>query len=298
MSKASNTLKNAATIRDDQRILSEISGKDLVAIEVKYHRSCYRSYSSPKTLERLRQKDNQSRHLSGYDGAFESLSEYVQQKIVDDFDIVSMPSLKEKYIERLAQNGIVNENYHAEKLKNHLIKKLGNALEFWHFSFRVKFEIVYSKELPTGKIIEEHVAESESDPDLSSDEDDKAKEADIAERQSNVDIYHTAKLIRSLLLDMEDTLPWPPLPEDIIDSNINLPDSVYNLIARILTEDNGNDPISSARISVPMKLHMKVQFIAQDLLYCVSNGRVATPKHIALPLSVKSSTGSSQVVTM
>ena len=102
--------------------------------------------------------------MSGYDGAFESLSEYVQQKIVDDFDIVSMSSLKEKYIELLAQNGIANENYRAEKLKYCLIKKSGNALEFWHPSFRVKSEIVYSKELPTGKIIEEHVAESEYSP--------------------------------------------------------------------------------------------------------------------------------------
>ena len=154
---------------------------------------------------------------------------------------------------------------------------------------------MYSKELPIGKITEEHVAESVSHPDLSSNEDDKAKGAVIAERQSIVDIYHTAKLIRSLLLDVEDTLPQPPLLEDIIDSNINLPDSVYNLIAWILTEDNGNDPITSARISLPMKVHMKVQSIAQDLLYCVSNGRVATPKHIAFP---KSSAGSSQVVTM
>ena len=298
MLKASNTLKNAATIRYGQRILLEISGKDLVAIEVKYHRSCYQSYTPPKTLERIRLKDNQSRHLSGCDGAFESLSEYVQQKIVNDFDIVSMSSLKEKYIELLAQNSIVNENYLAEKLKNRLIKKFGNALEFWHPSFRVKSEIMHSKELPTGKIIEEHVAESKSDPDLSSDENDETKGAVIAERQSIADIYHTAKLIRSLLLDVEDTLPWPPLPEDIIDSNINLPDPVYNLIAWILTEDNGNDPITSARISVPMKVHMKVQSIAQDLLYCVSNGRVATPKHIALPLNVKSLTGSSQMVTL
>ena len=117
---------------------------------------------------------------------------------------------------------------------------------------------MYSKELPTGKIIKEHVAESESDPDLSSDEDNEAKGAAIAERQSTADIYHTAKLIRSLLLDVEDTLPWPPLPEDIIDSNIDLPDPVYNLIAWILTEDNGNDPNTSARISVSMKVHMKV----------------------------------------
>ena len=72
--------------------------------------------------------------------------------------------------------------------------------------------------------------ESESDPDLPTNEDDEAKGAVIAERQSIADIYHTAKLIRSLLLDVEDTLPWPPFPEDIIDSNINLPDPVYNLI--------------------------------------------------------------------
>ena len=95
----------------------------------------------------------------------------------------------------------------CREVKNHLIKKFGNALEFQHPSFRVKFEVVYSKELPIGKIIEEYVAESESHPDLSSNEDDKAKGAVIAEQQSTADIYHTAKLIRSLLLDVEDTLP-------------------------------------------------------------------------------------------
>ena len=39
-------LREAATQKDDHRVLVQILGKDCVAIEVKYHLKCYKSYTS------------------------------------------------------------------------------------------------------------------------------------------------------------------------------------------------------------------------------------------------------------
>lgn len=43
--QASATLLNAARIRGDGRVLLAIERQDLIAIEVRYHRSCYSSYT-------------------------------------------------------------------------------------------------------------------------------------------------------------------------------------------------------------------------------------------------------------
>ena len=44
------TLRNSATLRDDQRLLVYLVGGDDVAAEVKYHRSCYQRYTNRKDL--------------------------------------------------------------------------------------------------------------------------------------------------------------------------------------------------------------------------------------------------------
>ena len=38
--------------------------------------------------------------------------------------------------------------------------------------------------------------------------------------------------------------------------------------------------------------------VAQDMIHCVSRGRVKTPKHITLPMAIKSLTGNAEVLTL
>ena len=38
--------------------------------------------------------------------------------------------------------------------------------------------------------------------------------------------------------------------------------------------------------------------LAQDLIHCVSGGRIKTPKHVTLPLTIKSLTGNAELVTI
>ena len=49
----SATLIKAARIRNDSRMLLHIDGRDTIAMEIKYHRSCYKNYVNPKQLAKL-----------------------------------------------------------------------------------------------------------------------------------------------------------------------------------------------------------------------------------------------------
>ena len=58
------------------------------------------------------------------------------------------------------------------------------------------------------------------------------------------------------------------------------------------------EPISEKRIQVSETVHKLVLSIAQDIVYVTSHGNIKSPKHVALPITVKSKTGSSEIVTL
>ena len=77
---ASENLLSAAKIRRDHRVSLAIEWQDLVAIEVKYHRSCYREYVGKRNLENLARNNVKEESTSGnraeYERAFNVLSKY------------------------------------------------------------------------------------------------------------------------------------------------------------------------------------------------------------------------------
>ena len=58
--QASATLLEAARIRSDERLLLAIEHQDLIAIEVRYHRSCYSTYTHKQNLKRFIEARNES----------------------------------------------------------------------------------------------------------------------------------------------------------------------------------------------------------------------------------------------
>ena len=59
--RASETEVRAAHIRKDNRLLTALQPNyDFVALEVKYHRNCYASYTSERSLERIRRQQEAS----------------------------------------------------------------------------------------------------------------------------------------------------------------------------------------------------------------------------------------------
>ena len=51
--KARDTLLNAAKIRDDNPLILALEGQDYIAIEVRYHQTCYQRYTHIKELDKL-----------------------------------------------------------------------------------------------------------------------------------------------------------------------------------------------------------------------------------------------------
>ena len=52
------------------------------------------------------------------------------------------------------------------------------------------------------------------------------------------------------------------------------------------------------RERVESEVRRLVLSLAQDLIHCVSRGRIKTPKHVTLPLTAKSLTGNDELVTI
>ena len=297
---ASENLLQAAKIRRDHRVSLAIEGQDLVAIEVKYHRSCYREYTRKRNLENLARYNAEEESTSGYrteyERAFNVLSKYIEEKIILDQEIITMSTLRDRYEELLVEEGLADEvkSYRTEKLKTRIIKMFGEQVGFWHPRNRSKSEIIYSELLPKGQIIEEGIGNQqiseESDIDFENDfekEDNQAKH-----------LYHSAKLLRSIVTDKKYTVPWPPVPDDLTENNIVIPDLLYNFLAWLLSDDNSTDPVSAQKVLVSEKTHHKILSLGQDFMFNASNGRIKTPKHIALPMTIKSKTGCAEIVTL
>lgn len=105
-----------------------------------------------------------------------------------------------------------------------------------------------------------------------------------------------AKMIPKLVGNMKPTMAWPPSSEDLDCENPIVPDLLYNMMAWILSSQSG---YSVERVSnLPPNVHRLVLSLCQDLIHSVSRGRIKTPKHVVLPMTVKSLTGNVELITV
>ena len=91
-------------------------------------------------------------------------------------------------------------------------------------------------------------------------------------------------------------MTWPPTEDDLDCSDTVVPDRLYNMFAWICSSDV---KYSNKRVcGVSAEVCRLVLSLAQDLVHCVSRGRIKMPKHVTLPLTVKSLTGNAEPVTI
>ena len=78
-----------------ESVIVAIEHQDVVAMGVKYHRSCYASYTSQKTLDAILKSDETEsrKQTSEYDIAFEKLAVYITENVVSKMEIVNYESL-------------------------------------------------------------------------------------------------------------------------------------------------------------------------------------------------------------
>ena len=109
-------------------------------------------------------------------------------------------------------------------------------------------------------------------------------------------VYYASRELRNLFLDVRPVLSWPPKANEIKSKAVLVTDMLYNTLAWILNSDTG---FSTERVTnIPNHVHRWILSLGQDIIHCVSRGRNKTPKHVLLPMTVKSLTGNAELVTL
>ena len=276
--------------------MKEIQNQDTIALEIKYHKSCYRVYVRPNSLENIeKQNCDEEDAVSGiYNRAFSRIKELVRMKVLEQAQAVKMSELLELYVSYLSEEGVDARNYRSSKLKSRLTKCFGDCLSFQQPFSKSQSEIVYSADITTGEVVETVMNTCAQEPS-DNEEIDMEEESDKQDDEDFLNIYHAAKIIRTLVSGMKIRMPWPPTAEDLNCDTTIVPDLLYNMLAWICSSSE----YSSTRVSdVAPNIHRVILSLAQDLVYSVSRGRIKTPKHVTLPMTVKSLTGNAELITI
>lgn len=117
-------------------------------------------------------------------------------------------------------------------------------------------------------------------------------------------LYKAAQIVKADLARCENKINSPVHGEDkdLEQADRIVPQSVYSLLKWILGLCDENKVVSGDLSNVLKasneNSHRLILSVGQDLVYGSSKGRVSTPKHVGLAMSVKHLTGSKQVIMM
>ena len=151
----SATLIKAARIRNDSRMLLHIDGRDTIAMEITYHRSCYKNYVNPKQLAKLEEQNCQDDdETAGYNRAFDKIRDFVEREVFTATKAIPISVLAEKYTSFLAEEGADVVTYRSAKLKNRLTRCFKERLSFHRPLNQNQSEIVYGSHITTSEVVE------------------------------------------------------------------------------------------------------------------------------------------------
>ena len=104
---------------------------------------------------------------------------------------------------------------------------------------------------------------------------DNLKSKSNSEKDIDTALLHycyTTLMMREKIKTLKDTMPWPPDIHDLDASKINITENLDLFLSTLLS--------GCSMESMSSKVDWLKLFIAQDLVYAISNGRIKTPKSI------------------
>ena len=136
-----------------------------------------------------------------------------------------------------------------------------------------------------------------------SDEDSEPSLCDISDMpihktdMKNTELYHTGLAVKKSIADQSDwNINWPPTSEVISqeESAKLVPVELFNLLA-LVTNATEEVPPSDTFVEVTDEARAKLVYICMDIIYLSSNGRIQTPKSLALGFTLRHLTGSTTI---
>ena len=132
-------------------------------------------------------------------------------------------------------------------------------------------------------------------PALSEDESSKSQ----GQNDVSSILYHATQILRSSIRNESKSIEIQPVDvEDISARKVKslVPKDLYKFLCFMISNPDKVDVSAPTASNAADERHILA--IAQDLIYATTHGRVKTPKHIELAMSVRHMTGSKCLVTM
>ena len=100
--KQGGKLLKAAKIRQDERLLLDISDRDLVAIEARYHRTCYLKYT--KVARQYQSNSDSETSQQDYQMTFQKFSQVIiKERLIEGKEILRLTKLNKMFIKMVKE---------------------------------------------------------------------------------------------------------------------------------------------------------------------------------------------------
>ena len=249
---AAAKIKEAAALKEDNELLIQITGVDLIAKELMTHKECYLDYIRCISEKAEAVSDNKDER-SGF-GDFDKVKEFIGEGIINRSQAVSMTALHKIYGTGFGQE---NERVYRNKLKARIITEFGNSLKFLKID-GVTPEVVVSAE---------------------------ALDATTICRDKDAILKEAAEYIREDILEYASenhNTTWPPTVESLKEMEKDSPSSLHDFLTHVL---------KSKDHKCSDKVKRLVSSYGHDLIHGVTRGKVVTLKHFLLGVGLHNMTG-------
>lgn len=270
---AEKSIKHAANVLQDHKLLLKIAHEDFVAKKVCYHHSCRKIYlktATSREIENTRETTNETspRIKQGkHDRAFSKTADYVNEHIIKPKKAQKLKSVHSRHCVYLAEEGIEDSTYSAQKLVGKLQTYFGGHLQTAKSSNKQGMTL-YSHKISA--IDAEALANEYA--------------SGIESRIEEVALFLRRQIFTQSVCPH---LTQPLNIQEILSGKNSIPELVVKFF-RIL--------YSGTAKPTTEKVERRVSSSAQDAIFIASNGRLKPKKHILMGLGLKSITGSRKVL--
>ena len=255
-----------------RRILLTLSTSSLLVADVAYHKKlCYEPFRSP-VWKKTKEKDAGSNYTVEEEWAFNEICQLIEIHILARKEVYSLPQLRNCYDQIRSDKGLPLSR--SIDMKQKLLDKFGSALQFIRpENSSKKSEYV----LPSGLQFTANCITASKDG---------------GGIPTSVAVKNVAKAIHESV-KRKDSLPWPPTPQDILESKRVVDTHLHNLLGWIVQpnatlNDNGLVSLSKSKAS-------KIMQLVQNIESLMPNAKPSLDQAL-LSLTMHRKTGSSAVV--
>uniref|UniRef100_UPI00358F6426 uncharacterized protein n=1 Tax=Myxine glutinosa TaxID=7769 RepID=UPI00358F6426 len=280
--KQGGQLVTAAIIKQDEALLLHCRDKDLVALEARYHKSCYLRYIKvlAKSIEISKQEYQQQMYEKSY---ISFCKKVIEERIIRGKEILRLSKLYQLFIKEVRElENTDASSYKTGRLKARL-KRSHPVLCFGRPSRQIESDIVFVESLCVEEVVE-YVVKGLSSGDSECCEIVDENQPGGSSSHHLRDMFHAAQILQESINNAPNPIEWPPTAADTTLEKAKeiVPTELYNFLAWMTGASS--EPRESGVVHVPDELHHRLLSVAQDMMYLKAKGRILLPKHTSLAI--------------